>query len=155
MQGMFMFSYAMMVGGALEGIPRRTHTGLTYLNPDSPLYRPEWVGYAQLSVVGGVLLAIGFVFFMIAFFGTLLAPKVKEAKVEFPLAEPYHDSPTPVLNNLRGWTVVAVVLAVLSYIPPLYDVTKRGVFHNSPAYNEKFPIPLKDIQTTKTAEEER
>jgi len=148
MQGMFMFSYAMMVGGALEGFPRRTNTGLTYLNPDSPLYRPEWVGYAQLSVVGGALLGIGFILFLVAFFGTLLAPKVRETVVEFPIAEAYHDGHSPVLNNLKGWTVAAVLLAVLSYIPPLYDVTQRGVFYDSPAYNEKYPIPLKQMQQT-------
>ena len=148
MQGMFMFSYAMMVGGALEGFPRRTNAGLTYLNPDSPLYRPEWVGYAQLSVVGGALLGIGFVLFLIAFFGTLFAPSVREPAVEFPIAEAYHDAPTPALNNLKGWTVAAVLLAVLSYIPPLYDVTQRGVFYNSPAYNEKYPMPIKQLQQT-------
>ena len=152
MQGMFMFSYAMMVGGALEGFPRRTNAGLTYLNPESPLYRPEWVGYAQLSVVGGALLGIGFVLFLISFLGTLLSKRVSEPAVEFPIAEAYHDSPSPVLNNLKGWTVVAVLLAVLSYIPPLYDVTQRGVFFNSPAYNEKFPLPLKQIQQTQTQE---
>ncbi|RLJ71286.1 cytochrome c oxidase subunit 1 [Hydrogenivirga caldilitoris] len=154
MQGMFMFSYAMMVGGALEGFPRRTNAGLTYLNPDSPLYRPEWVGYAQLSVVGGVLLGIGFLFFLIAFLGTLLAPKVREATVEFPIAEAYHDGPSTVLNNLKGWTVAAVLLAVLSYIPPLYDVTQRGVFQNSPAYNEQYPIPLKQLQQTQKESKE-
>lgn len=152
MQGMFMFSYAMMVGGALEGFPRRTNAGLTYLNPDSPLYRPEWVGYAQLSVVGGALLGIGFVLFLIAFFGTLLAPKIRESVVEFPIAEAYHDGPSPVLNNLKGWTVAAVLLAVLSYIPPLYDVTQRGVFHDSPAYNEKYPIPIKQMKQTSKGE---
>ncbi len=154
MQGMFMFSYAMMVGGALEGFPRRTNSGLTYLNPDSPLYRPEWVGYAQLSVVGGALLGIGFILFLIAFFGTLLAPKIRESVVEFPIADAYHDAPTPVLNNLKGWTVAAVLLAVLSYIPPLYDVTQRGVFHNSPAYNEKYPIPIKQLQQTEAQSKE-
>ncbi len=124
------------------------NAGLTYLNPDSPLYRPEWVGYAQLSVVGGALLGIGFVLFLIAFFGTLFAPSVREPAVEFPIAEAYHDAPTPALNNLKGWTVAAVLLAVLSYIPPLYDVTQRGVFYNSPAYNEKYPMPIKQLQQT-------
>ena len=146
MQGMFMFSYAMMVGGVLEGFPRRTNTGLTYLNPDSPYYRPEWVGYAQLSVVGGFLLAIGFAFSFASLIATLLAPKVRESVIEFPIADAYHDEPAPLLNNLRTWTVAAILLAILSYIPPLYDASVRGVFFNSPAYNEKFPVPLKQMQ---------
>ena len=153
MQGMFMFSYAMMVGGALEGFPRRTNTGLTYLNPDSPLYRPEWVGYAQLSVVGGILLAIGFAFAFASLMATLLAPKVRESTIEFPMAEAYHDAPAPILNNLKGWTVASIILAVLSYIPPLYDASVRGVFFNSPAYNEKFPIPVKQLQPAKENKE--
>ena len=153
-QGMFMFSYAMMVGGALEGFPRRTNTGLSYLNPDSPLYRPEWVGYAQLSVVGGFLLALAFVFFLISFFGTLLSSRQRNIELEYPIAEPLHDSPAPVLNNLKAWTVASVILAVLSYIPALYDTTQRGIFYNSPAYNDKSPVPIKPIKSSGLKKEE-
>lgn len=153
-QGMFMFSYAMMVGGALEGFPRRTNTGLSYLNPDSPLYRPEWVGYAQLSVVGGFLLALAFVFFLISFFGTLFSSRQRNIELEYPIAEPLHDSPAPVLNNLKAWTVASVILAVLSYIPALYDTTQRGIFYNSPAYNDKSPVPIKPIKSSGLKKEE-
>ncbi len=152
-QGMFMFSYAMMVGGALEGFPRRTNTGLSYLNPDSPLYRPEWVGYAHLSVVGGFLLAIAFIFFLISFLGTLLSKGQGEPKVEFPIAEALHDTPSPILNNLKAWTVASILLAVLSYIPALYDVTQRGIFYNSPAYHDKSPVPIKPIKTSEKGKE--
>jgi len=146
MIGMLIFGYAMMVGGLLDGFPRRTNSGLTYLNPDSPYYRPEWVGYAELAAVGGVIVGIGFVFSFVSLIATLLAPKVRESVVEFPIAEAYHDEPAPVLNNLRAWTVAAILLAIISYIPPLYDASVRGVFFNSPAYNEKYPVPIKEMQ---------
>ncbi|WP_164930821.1 b(o/a)3-type cytochrome-c oxidase subunit 1 [Aquifex aeolicus] len=155
MQGMFMFSYAMMVGGVVVGFPRRTNAGLTYLNPDSPLYRPEWTGYAQLAAVGGVLLAIGFAFYFASLIATALAPKVRESTLEFPIADAYHDAPAPLLNNLKTWTVAAIILAVLSYIPPLYDASVRGVFFKSPAYNEKFPMPLKQLQGAEKKEEKK
>ncbi len=152
-QGMFMFSYAMMVGGALEGFPRRTNTGLSYLNPDSPLYRPEWVGYAQLSVVGGFLLGLAFVFFLVSFLATLFAPNGQEPKLEFPIAQAYHDTPSPVLNNLKAWTLASVLLAVLSYLPALYDVTQRGIFYNSPAYHDKSPVPITPTETSQLDKE--
>jgi len=153
--GQMIFSNAMMIGGLLEGWPRRTNSGLTYLNPDSPMYRPDWEGYALFSVIGGVIMGIAFLVYLVPFFATLLAPSTKESTVEFPLAEAYHDEPAPLLNNLRTWTVAAIVLAVLSYIPPLYDATVRGVFFKSPAYIEKFPMPLKQLQQSKTEEDEK
>lgn len=155
MQGMFIFSYAMMTAGLIQGFPRRTNTGLTYLNPDSPYYRPEWVGYAQLSVIGGFLIAIGFAFSFASLIATLLAPKVRESVVEFPIADAYHDEPAPVLNNLRAWTVAAILLTIISYIPPLYDAAVRGVFFKSPAYNEKYPVPIKEMQPSERETKEK
>ncbi|SHK29663.1 cbb3-type cytochrome c oxidase subunit I [Thermocrinis minervae] len=140
-QGMLIFEYAMSVAG-LHGFPRRTNTGISYLNPDSPLYRPEWVGYAELSVFAGILIVLGFVFFAISFFGTLLSPKVREETLELPSAEAYHDEKVPALNKILPWAVFSSLLFLISYIPPLYDVTKRGVFFDSPGYNDKNPMPV-------------
>ncbi|ADC90203.1 cytochrome c oxidase subunit I [Thermocrinis albus DSM 14484] len=140
-QGMLIFEYAMSVAG-IHGFPRRTNTGLTYLNPDSPLYRPEWVGYAELSVFAGVLIVIGFVLWAISFFGTLLSSPVREPVLELPSAEAYHDEKMPALQKLTPWVVFSSLLFLVSYIPPLYDVTKRGVFFDSPGYNDKSPVPI-------------
>ena len=147
-QGMLIFEYAMSVAG-LHGFPRRTNTGISYLNPDSPLYRPEWVGYAELSAFAAIILVLGFVFWAISFFGTLLSPSVREGSLELPTAEALHDEKAPALNRLTPWFAISVALFVLSYIPALYDVTKRGVFFDSPGYTDKNPVPITKPQSAK------
>ncbi|WP_340690214.1 cbb3-type cytochrome c oxidase subunit I [Hydrogenobacter thermophilus] len=147
-QGMLIFEYAMSVAG-LHGFPRRTNTGISYLNPDSPLYRPEWVGYAELSAFAAFIIVLGFIFWAISFFGTLLSPSVREGSLEFPTAEALHDEKAPALNRLTPWFAISVALFVLSYIPALYDVTKRGVFFDSPGYTDKNPVPITKPQSAK------
>ncbi|NNE29641.1 MAG: cytochrome C oxidase subunit I, partial [Saprospiraceae bacterium] len=53
--GMLTFSVGLSVSGLL-GAPRRTNMGLSYLNPDSPLFRPDWVLWETLGVVGGCMM---------------------------------------------------------------------------------------------------
>ena len=153
-QGMLIFEYAMSVAG-FHGFPRRTNTGISYLNPESPLYRPEWVGYAELSVFAGVLIVVGFVFWAISFFGTLLSPATKEADLEIPTAEAYHDEKMPALQKLAPWVVFSSLLFLVSYIPALYDVTKRGVFFDSPGYNDKNPVPITKPKSAKEDKNEK
>ena len=38
---------------------------------------------------------------------------------------------------------------MLSYIPAIYDITKRGVFFDSPGYNDKGPVPITKPQSAK------
>ncbi len=147
-QGMLIFEYAMSVAG-IHGFPRRTHTGLSYLNPESPLYRPEWVGYAELSAFAAFIIVLGFVFWAISFFGTIFSPKVREDTIEFPTASALHDEKAPALNRLTPWFTISVILFVLSYLPALYDVTKRGVFFDSPGYNDKSPVPITTPQSVR------
>lgn len=147
-QGMLIFEYAMSAAG-IYGFPRRTNTGLSYLNPESPLYRPEWVGYAELSAFAGFIAVLGFVFWAISFFGTILSPKVRESTIEFPTASALHDEKAPALNRLTPWFAVSVLLFVLSYAPAIYDVTERGVFFDSPGYNDKSPVPITKPQSAK------
>jgi cytochrome c oxidase subunit 1 len=147
-QGMLIFEYAMSVAG-LHGFPRRTNAGISYLNPDAPLYRPEWVGYAELSAFAGFIIVLGFVFWAVSFFGTIFSPKVRESTIEFPTASALHDEEAPALNRLTPWFAVSILLFVLSYIPAIYDVTKRGVFFDSPGYNDKNPVPITKPQSAK------
>ncbi len=152
-QGMLIFEYAMSVAG-MHGFPRRTNAGISYLNPESPLYRPEWVGYAELSAFAAFVIVLGFIFFAVSFFSTLLSPKVREDILELPNAEALHDEKAPALNRLTPWFAVSILLFVISYIPALYDVTKRGVFFDSPGYNDKNPVPITKPQSSKEKSKE-
>ncbi len=152
-QGMLIFEYAMSVAG-MHGFPRRTNAGISYLNPESPLYRPEWVGYAELSAFAAFVIVLGFIFFAVSFFSTLLSPRVREDILELPNAEALHDEKAPALNRLTPWFAVSILLFVISYIPALYDVTKRGVFFDSPGYNDKNPVPITKPQSSKEKSKE-
>ena len=152
--GFAIFNVAYSVAG-IEGMPRRTNMGPSYSNPESPIFAPDWTLEALAGAVGGTLAGIGFVLFMISFVATLFSPKVREGSVDFPVAEAYHDERMPALQKLAPWVVFTSILFLVSYIPPLYDVTKRGVFCDSPGYNDKNPLPITKPQTAKEEEKER
>jgi cytochrome c oxidase subunit 1 len=146
MIGFLLFEIAMSVAG-FQGVPRRTNMGLSYTDPQSDLYRPDWLMNMQISALGGVIAVIGFVLFMLSFFATLFARPVREPAVEFPMSEALHEEPVALVHNYRPWAAVMAVLIVFSYWSPLYDATVRGVKAESPAYNERFPVPIKQLQT--------
>lgn len=146
MLGMLIFEVAMSIA-AFYGFPRRSNAGLSYMDPTSIHYRPEWLVYAHTSALGGVIAVLGFITYLVSFVGTLFARPVREPKVEFPIAEAYHDNYVPLYSNMRPWLAGALVLIAISYTYPLYESMTRGIVSKSPAYNEKFPVPLKQMQT--------
>ncbi len=140
MIGLFTFSAGMMRGG-LHGEPRRTNLGLTYLNPDSPFYRPDWEPYVIITAIGGIIMFTAVVVYFITFFATFFSARKEEETLEFPLSEAYHDEPVKALANLKPWVTVAIVLIVLSYIPVIYDVM-RSTTRSAPPYDPHNPAPL-------------
>ncbi|MEN3000665.1 MAG: cbb3-type cytochrome c oxidase subunit I [Armatimonadota bacterium] len=146
MIGFVLFEIAMSIAG-FQGVPRRTNMGLSYTDPQSPFYRPDWLVNMHITALGGVIAVLGFVLYVISFFATLLARPVREPMVEFPMSEALHDARVPLLHNFRPWVTAMVVLIVFSYWAPLYDSTVRGIKAGSPAYNERFPVPIRQLQT--------
>lgn len=149
--GMMVFEVAMSVAG-FYGFPRRTAAGVSYIDPASPLYRPEWYFWAHLSAGGGAIAVLGFVAYMVSFLSTLFARSVREPVVEFPMAEALHDEPVPVLNNLRPWLTVSILLIAFSYTYPIYESMTKGITAKSPAYGDRLPVPLKQTRTEANAE---
>src|SRR5206468_11943758 len=78
--GVLIFSTGLSWGG-LIGEPRRTNLGITYLNPKSELFTPEWVPTTLLALIGGIIMFIAGVLFFIVFFGTMLGKKKKESNL--------------------------------------------------------------------------
>ena len=66
--GMLIFSFGMSWGG-LRGEPRRTNLGTSYLNPDNDLFRPDWVPTTTLALLGGIIMFIAGMLFIVVFFG--------------------------------------------------------------------------------------
>ena len=144
--GLFIMSYGLKIGG-LKGMPRRTNTGATYANPDSILYQPDWIPYINLTVVGGVIMFIGIVMFVAAFFTTVFS-KSREgtdsetSNVTFPISEPLHDEEAKYLRNFKPFIIVAVILIVLSYTPVIIDVL-QATYGGSVPYSPDSPVPLR------------
>ena len=140
MAGLFMFSTGMMWGG-LIGEPRRTNMGLSYLNPESPLYRPEWVPTTALAVLGGMLMFAAAGLFFLVLFRTIFSKKEEDAHLSFPPLETVHEEKTiPLLNNFRPWLVIMIVVILLAYIPALRDVFKYSG-PGAPPYSPENPVP--------------
>lgn len=142
--GVFIFSWGLMRGGIL-GMPRRTNTGATYANPESVLYQPEWMMYIDITVIGGVIMFIAIVIYIVAFFATVFSKSEateEEAVVTFPISEPLHDEPALLLRNFKPYIIIALILIALSYTPVLYDVL-QATYGGSVPYSPDSPVPLR------------
>jgi cytochrome c oxidase subunit I len=135
--GLFIFSFGLSVAGVL-GEPRRTNLGLTYSNPDSPLFQPAWAPWSKLGALGGTLMALAMLCFFIVFFATLFGRKVRAPALELPEAEAYHDEALAMVRNFTPWVVAAIVLLVVAYAPPLYEII-AGPTQAVPGYDPGSP----------------
>lgn len=140
--GVFIFSWGMMRGG-LIGMPRRTNTGASYANPESMLYQPDWMPFIDISVVGGSIMFLAIVIYIVAFFATVFArSEATESIVTFPVAAPLHDEPSNWLRNFKPYILIAVVLIILSYTPVILDVLEATTGGSLP-YSPNSPVPLR------------
>ncbi|MFU8811514.1 MAG: cbb3-type cytochrome c oxidase subunit I [Balneolaceae bacterium] len=142
--GLFIMSYGLKVGG-LKGMPRRTNTGASYANPDNLLYQPDWIPYIDITVVGGVLMFIGIVIYLVPFFATVFAKSDStdlDSTVQFPISEPLHDEPATWLRNFKPFVIIAIILIILSYTPVIIDVI-QSTYGGSLPYSPNSPVPLR------------
>lgn len=140
MIGVFIFSTGLMWGG-LIGEPRRTNLGLTYLNPSSPLYRPDWVPTTTLTLGGGIIMFLAGMIYFIVFFGTLIRKKTVEPILELPESETYLvEKRIPFLDTFKPWLIAMGIVLVLAYFPPLYGIYKNNA-PQAPPYQVTSPMP--------------
>jgi cytochrome c oxidase subunit 1 len=144
--GLLIMSYGLKIGG-LMGMPRRTNTGASYANPDSILYQPDWIPYINLTVVGGVIMFIGIVMFVTAFFTTVFSKSrpgtdSDTSEVSFPISESLHDEDAKWLRNFKPFIIIAIILIVLSYTPVIIDVL-QATYGGSVPYSPNSPVPLR------------
>jgi cytochrome c oxidase subunit 1 len=55
------------VYGGAAGEPRRTNLGVSYSDPHSPLYHPEWHFGDIMGCVGGIIMTIAGLMFFVVF----------------------------------------------------------------------------------------
>jgi cytochrome c oxidase subunit 1 len=122
--GVVTFSRGQM-GAGLEGQPRR-------IPSNSALYSDEaWEGFNILTGLGGTIMFISGVLFFWVLFRTLSNRATGEVP-DMPVAETIHgaDETAPIFDRIGLWTVVAVVLILIAYIPVFimhnYEFTSPG-----------------------------
>lgn len=136
--GVLIFSWGMMQLGRV-GIPRRTNLGL------SPYMGPEEKVFMTIAAIGGILMFISFVIFLINFLNTVFGKKEKEVEiVEVDYAESYHPETnlSPIWDNWKVWIGIALLLIILNYSPVFYDVFKFTYFVEG-AFSPFNPLPIK------------
>jgi cytochrome c oxidase subunit 1 len=138
--GMLVFSLPQSVVGLL-GAPRRTDLGPTFANSASPLYEAHWVPLLQLGAIGAAILGLAMMLYFLVFFVTLASPRRREPALAFPTAEAYHDARLAVTDDLAPWVVASVLLVVIAYAPPLYQVVTSPA-RGAPAYEPTSPIAI-------------
>jgi cytochrome c oxidase subunit I len=115
--GMLLFSIPTHITGVM-GMPRRVFDA-SYGGHATAL---SWKSLTDLSALGGVLLFVSALFFVLVVLFTVLGEKTDGAEpIEF--AEPV-EAPGPrglIFDRLGLWTVVAIVLLLVSYGPPLWN----------------------------------
>ena len=115
--GMIVFSNAMHMLGLL-GAPRRTPLGEALYVPD------EWEGHLLRVSIGGGILLVSLIMYVLVMVKTAVGPKAAPADVpEVPIAQSIrHPQLTPDwLDRFKPWLIVALLLVVLSYGPQLFD----------------------------------
>ncbi|MFB6157491.1 MAG: b(o/a)3-type cytochrome-c oxidase subunit 1 [Haloferacaceae archaeon] len=125
--GMTLMSNAMHRAG-LAGVPRRTAEPYTGASYDAVVGS---VGEMRVQIaLGGVLLFVGLSMFLAVLAATWLGPSGTRLDVDgrLPPALSGPEHGPRVLDDLRLWTVIAVVLVVLTYALPLLGMVSDGVF---------------------------
>jgi len=138
--GIMIFSTGLFIGGA-AGEPRRTNLGVSYSDPHSPLYHPEWHFGDMMGCVGGIIMTIAGLMFFVVFFATLFGRTAKKGALDLIVSEPYHDERVPAVQSFTPWLAAAALLLVIAYAPPLTE-TIRSQFPGARGYYPHSPLPI-------------
>lgn len=150
--GLFVFSLGLRSGGLLNGEPRRTNLGLSYLNADGGMFEPFWLFSVLTAVMGAVVMTVSMLMYFAVFFKTVFAKKEEESDiVEFPTAEAYHDEPVGPFSRLAPYTVLMIIIIAFSYYTPIKNSIENTSDEGSPTFSPASPTPL---STSPAGEEE-
>jgi cytochrome c oxidase subunit 1 len=141
--GILIFSTGLSWGG-LIGEPRRTNLGMTYLNPKHELFTPEWVPTTMLGLLGGIIMFIAGMLFLVVFFGTMMRKSKEEGVLEFPVSETVHNEKlVPLFNTFKPWLVTMAVVLAIAYVPAFMDATKNPG-PGAPRFSPDNPMPIEN-----------
>ena len=143
--GVLIFSTGLMWGGLL-GEPRRTNLGMTYLNPKNEFFRPDWVPTTTLALLGGIIMFIAGMLFIVVFFGTMFRKKNELSMLELPVSEAYHDEKRiPLFDKFKPWLIVMAIVLVIAYVPAFMNVNKNAG-PKAPGFTPDNPVPIENVK---------
>jgi cytochrome c oxidase subunit 1 len=121
--GVFTFSAGLFYSG-LHGAPRRTNLGMSFTDPASDTFRPDWLTGERIGMIGGCLMGLTILLFFYVLVRSLAGKRSEELATSFalPEAEAYHDEDVAAVRNFKPWVIAAVIAIVISYGPPLIQV---------------------------------
>jgi cytochrome c oxidase subunit 1 len=115
--GMAIMSTAMHWAGLL-GSPRRTDN-VSYFGSAAAT---AWMPHMHWAAIGGSILFLSILMFVAVAVGTLFTAKTESRPIIFALVEDDAMKTPASLDRLGTWAAVAVVLAVLAYAGPVYEL---------------------------------
>lgn len=117
--GMLLFAFTSHATG-LQGMPRRVYTG-NYLGAPAA---KQWEMLTWISGIGGVVLAISSIFFLVVVLGTLAGGRklAERPKFEFALALEPPAEKAQIWDRFGLWSAIAVLLIAIAYGYPLYHL---------------------------------
>ena len=117
--GMLIFSISYHIAG-ISGMPRRVSSILSY-----PIVPQEWITLSQIAMIGGIILVLSGILFISNIGLTLIkGPIVSMNGASLNLNS--KADPT-LLDNLKIWIIVAVILIVIAYALPFSEIYSRGL----------------------------
>lgn len=112
--GVMVFARGQIIGG-IEGIPRRTAiANSAYLD-----LAPEWTLSNITTGIGGIIMVVGGVLFLLVLLGTLLGWGGRTREAEIPVTESLSRGGVGALwlDDWKMWLVIAVLLILIAYLP--------------------------------------
>lgn len=118
--GMVLFAFTNHITG-LMGMPRRIFA----TNYDGVAAATAWQGLTSLTAIGGIVLFVSAALWLQVIVTTLVAGK-REPQPPIAWAEPLHEPPggfrVGIWDRLGLWLVIALVLVIIAYGMPLWDL---------------------------------
>ncbi len=124
--GQTIFSIGYYIAG-IEGAPRRT-SDLSY----GGLAPSDWIPWLQIGAIGGIVFWIGGVVLVGVIAATLLWGKrvtiSSDRLLDFEGTQIRRvENGKYVLEEVRFWIIATIVIAILGYVGPLYEIFSRGL----------------------------
>jgi cytochrome c oxidase subunit 1 len=127
--GMAIFSTSYHIAG-IEGLPRRVYSA-SFLGEE---IAERWAPLTKLGAVGGVVLFISALCFVLVAAGTWLGGRRSETSPLIELASPLEPVEGPgIWDRLGMWSAVAVVLVLAAYAYPIWHLLSQQRF-GSPGF---------------------